>query len=236
MLSLAHAARRHVANSSLLASRSLRTSAPLSALGKFKMPAMSPTMTEGGIAAWKKNEGETFAAGDVLLEIETDKATIDVEAQDDGILAKIIKADGTKNIPVGSTIAIIGEEGDDLAGADKLAAEKDDAPEAVPHEDDKPAAKDESKSDSSAAKFDETPKAAPKPEAEAAKVAKKTAEVGGDKPVFFASPIARKIALEKGVPLGQVKGTGPDGRITKSDVENFKGTGAAAAPSAAASA
>lgn len=68
----------------------LRSSAPVAALGKFKMPAMSPTMTEGGIAAWKKKEGETFAAGDVLLEIETDKATIDVEAQDDGILAKII--------------------------------------------------------------------------------------------------------------------------------------------------
>jgi pyruvate dehydrogenase E2 component (dihydrolipoamide acetyltransferase) len=68
----------------------IRTSAPVAALGKFKMPAMSPTMTEGGIASWKKQEGEAFAAGDVLLEIETDKATIDVEAQDDGILAKIV--------------------------------------------------------------------------------------------------------------------------------------------------
>jgi pyruvate dehydrogenase E2 component (dihydrolipoamide acetyltransferase) len=68
----------------------LRTSAPASALSKFQMPAMSPTMTEGGIAQWKMKEGDTFTAGDVLVEIETDKATIDVEAQDDGVLAKII--------------------------------------------------------------------------------------------------------------------------------------------------
>jgi pyruvate dehydrogenase E2 component (dihydrolipoamide acetyltransferase) len=68
----------------------MRSSAPAAALSKFQMPAMSPTMTEGGIAQWKKQEGETFTAGDVLVEIETDKATIDVEAQDDGVLAKII--------------------------------------------------------------------------------------------------------------------------------------------------
>ena len=68
----------------------LRTTAPVSALTKFQMPAMSPTMTEGGIAGWKKQEGDTFTAGDVLVEIETDKATIDVEAQDDGVMAKII--------------------------------------------------------------------------------------------------------------------------------------------------
>lgn len=73
-----------------LRTTAMRTSAPASALSKFHMPAMSPTMTEGGIASWKKKEGDTFAAGDVLVEIETDKATIDVEAQDDGVLAKII--------------------------------------------------------------------------------------------------------------------------------------------------
>ncbi|OBZ79090.1 Pyruvate dehydrogenase complex protein X component, mitochondrial [Grifola frondosa] len=103
--------------------RRFHVSARRHALSKFTMPAMSPTMTEGGIASWKKKEGESFSSGDVLLEIETDKATIDVEAQDDGILAKIIANDGAKNIAVGSAIAIIGEEGDDLSGADKLAAE-----------------------------------------------------------------------------------------------------------------
>ena len=80
----------HVSELAILTRLALRTSAPRSALSKFAMPAMSPTMTEGGIASWKKKEGEAFAAGDVLVEIETDKATIDVEAQDDGVLAKII--------------------------------------------------------------------------------------------------------------------------------------------------
>jgi len=76
---------------------------------------MSPTMTEGGVSAWKQREGQSFAAGDVLLEIETDKATIDVEAQEDGVLGKIIAPDGTKNVPVGTLIALLAEEGDDLS-------------------------------------------------------------------------------------------------------------------------
>jgi pyruvate dehydrogenase E2 component (dihydrolipoamide acetyltransferase) len=87
------------------------------------MPAMSPTMTEGGIAEWKKKEGDSFSAGDVLVEIETDKATIDVEAQEDGILAKIISQDGAKGVQVGATIAVLAEEGDDLSGAARFASE-----------------------------------------------------------------------------------------------------------------
>jgi pyruvate/2-oxoglutarate dehydrogenase complex dihydrolipoamide acyltransferase (E2) component len=79
------------------------------------MPAMSPTMTEGSIAEWKKKVGESFTAGDVLLEIETDKATIDVEAQDDGIMGKILTPDGSKNIPVGKVIALLAEIGDDIS-------------------------------------------------------------------------------------------------------------------------
>ncbi|KAL1409749.1 hypothetical protein Q8F55_003746 [Vanrija albida] len=224
MMSFANVARRHVANGARAqATRTLRTSAAAAALAKFKMPAMSPTMTEGGIAAWKKAEGEAFAAGDVLLEIETDKATIDVEAQDDGVLAKIVAPDGSKNIQVGSTIAIVGEEGDDLSQADALAKSGDDAPEVVPHEDDAPASKAEAPK--------EQPKAAESPKPAAPKAVE---PVGADKPSFFASPLARKIALEKGIPLGQVKGTGPDGRITKADVDAFKGAAAPAAAAAAA--
>ncbi|ODQ61612.1 hypothetical protein WICANDRAFT_22294, partial [Wickerhamomyces anomalus NRRL Y-366-8] len=79
------------------------------------MPAMSPTMNEGGVTEWKFKEGDSFKSGDILLEVETDKSQIDVEAQDDGILAKIIKADGSKDVPVGEAIAIIAEPGDDLA-------------------------------------------------------------------------------------------------------------------------
>ncbi|KIL68542.1 hypothetical protein M378DRAFT_158348 [Amanita muscaria Koide BX008] len=83
------------------------------------MPAMSPTMSEGGIASWKVKEGAQFFAGDVLLEIETDKATIDVEAQDDGILAKVLITEGSKNIPVGKNIALLAEEGDDIANIEE---------------------------------------------------------------------------------------------------------------------
>ncbi|KAI0687177.1 hypothetical protein BC835DRAFT_1377338 [Cytidiella melzeri] len=98
--------------------RFLQTSASRRAVTKFTMPAMSPTMTEGGIASWKKKEGEAFSAGDVLLEIETDKATIDVEAQDDGVLGKILAPDGAKNIQVGKLIALLAEDGDDIANLD----------------------------------------------------------------------------------------------------------------------
>lgn len=123
------------------------------------------------------------------------------------------KSDGSKGIPVGSTIAIVGEEGDDLAGADKLAGEPDEAAPEIPHEDDAPkkeapkeeAPKEEKKDDKPKAKGDAQMGPGP---------AVKTPS-GADKPTFFATPIARKIALEKGVPLGQVKGTGPEGIITK---------------------
>ncbi|EIW60860.1 single hybrid motif-containing protein [Trametes versicolor FP-101664 SS1] len=101
----------------------MQTTAARNAITKFAMPAMSPTMTEGGIASWKKKEGDTFEAGDVLLEIETDKATIDVEAQDDGVLGKIIAQDGEKGIPVGKTIALLAEEGDDIANLEVPAEE-----------------------------------------------------------------------------------------------------------------
>ncbi|KAL1951660.1 hypothetical protein VTO73DRAFT_809 [Trametes versicolor] len=198
--------------------RRFHVSASRRALSKFTMPAMSPTMTEGGIASWKKKEGESFAAGDVLLEIETDKATIDVEAQDDGVLAKIIAQDGQKGIAVGSPIGIIGEEGDDISGAEQLAAES-----AEPAE--KPKA---------AEKAPEAPKSEPT-KAEAPKQETKSELPTGDR--IFASPIAKKIALEKGIPLAKVKGTGPNGRIIREDVEKYQApaASASAAPSAAPS-
>ncbi|KAF8710663.1 e3 binding domain, partial [Rhizoctonia solani] len=93
----------------------LHTSARCAVVSKFLFPAMSPTMTEGGIASWKKKEGESFSAGDILLEIETDKATMDVEAQDDGVLGKILVENGAKNVSVGTLIALLAEEGDDIS-------------------------------------------------------------------------------------------------------------------------
>ncbi|KDQ63619.1 hypothetical protein JAAARDRAFT_119432 [Jaapia argillacea MUCL 33604] len=186
-------------------SRHMHVSTRRHALSKFAMPAMSPTMTEGGIASWKKKEGETFAAGDVLLEIETDKATIDVEAQEDGIVAKIMAHDGAKGVKVGSAIAILGETGDDLSGADKLASESSSAPEPE-------------------AKKDEAPPPPPKAE-EPKSEAPKTQETKSDLPAgdrIFASPIAKKIALERGIPLSKVKGSGPNGRIIREDVEKYQ--------------
>ncbi|EEB97209.1 hypothetical protein MPER_03519 [Moniliophthora perniciosa FA553] len=164
-------------------------------------------MTEGGIAAWKKKEGENFSAGEVLLEIETDKATIDVEAQDDGVMAKIIVPDGTKNVKIGQPIAIVGEEGDDLSAAAEMASKaSSEAP------------KEEKKEDKAAS--------APKAEPETPNPDLPT----GDR--IFASPIAKKIALERGIPLSKVKGSGPNGRILREDVDKYKPAAEAATSTA----
>ncbi|KAG7107363.1 pyruvate dehydrogenase protein X component like [Verticillium longisporum] len=113
--------------------RGFRSSARCAAAQNFTMPALSPTMTEGNIATWKVKEGDSFSAGDVLLEIETDKATMDVEAQDDGIVFKIMSGDGSKAVQVGTRIAVLAEAGDDVSQlevpADESAAGKTPQPE-----------------------------------------------------------------------------------------------------------
>jgi pyruvate dehydrogenase E2 component (dihydrolipoyllysine-residue acetyltransferase) len=137
---------------------------------------------------------------------ETDKATIDVEAQDDGVLAKIVAGDGAKNISIGSTIAIIAEQGDDLSGAAELANQP-----SAPSPREEPS----------------QPTSAPPPsttESPAQHQAGPPKSVDRDLPKgdrIFASPIAKKIALERGIPLAQLKGSGPDGRIIRSDVESY---------------
>ncbi|ORY27890.1 dihydrolipoyllysine-residue acetyltransferase [Naematelia encephala] len=250
MMSFAQAAKRQAATGlrQQVTSRALRTSAPASALSKFGMPAMSPTMTEGGIASWKLKEGDKFTAGDVIVEIETDKATIDVESQEDGFLAKIILQDGAKNIQVGTPIAIIGEEGDDPSGADALAAESDASSsqsseppkETEPKKEDteKEAPKQTSSGTTSAL---QTPADQTKYGSGSTTEPPKAPELKGDKPKFFASPLARKIALEKGIPLAEIKGTGPEGRIVKEDVEKYSASSstsskAATTPTSGASA
>ncbi|EIW66733.1 pyruvate dehydrogenase complex dihydrolipoamide acetyltransferase [Tremella mesenterica] len=225
MLSISSAAKRSAGGlRRQLVARSFHNSQPRSALTKFSMPAMSPTMTEGGIASWKKKEGETFTAGDVLVEIETDKATIDVEAQDDGIMVKIISEDGAKGIQVGTPIAIIAEEGDDLSGAEAMAKEAASAPSPEPTQEE---SKEEKPKDSGKAVTspvetpgDQSGLASKDPQTSPQKAPEKPGE--GERPKFFASPLARKLALEKGIPLAEIKGTGPDGRIVKADVEKYK--------------
>lgn len=216
-------------SSSTLSQRSFHSSRRALEFSKFNMPAMSPTMTEGGIAAWKKQPGEAFSAGDVLLEIETDKATMDVEAQEDGVLAKILVGDGSKAVPVNALIAIMAEEGDDLSGADDYAAKA-----ASEGGDAKPAAKEEPKEESK-----EESKPAEQPKQESAPAASSSSssssassgsQSSGDR--IFATPVARRLAQDKGIALNKIKGSGPDGRIIKADVENYKPE-AAAAPSPA---
>ncbi|KAI9625044.1 hypothetical protein KEM48_008619 [Puccinia striiformis f. sp. tritici PST-130] len=225
---------RHVLSTSILrrsttSTRQLSSSAQAYALSKFTMPAMSPTMTEGGIANWKKKEGDSFAVGDVLVEIETDKATMDVEAQDDGIIAKIIIGDGSKAVPVGKAIAIFAEEGDEVNGSEveKLVSEGEATAEA-PKE-----TSAESKSSSKPESVKETSKPAP---SSSSTGTPKSFRQSPPRSAIFASPAAKRIALEKGIPLGSIKGTGPKGRILGSDLAAYlKAGGAPSASSASTS-
>ncbi|NNK68588.1 MAG: pyruvate dehydrogenase complex dihydrolipoamide acetyltransferase [Rhodobacteraceae bacterium] len=175
------------------------------------MPALSPTMEEGTLAKWLVKEGDTVSSGDLLAEIETDKATMEFEAVDEGTVGKILVAEGTEGVKVNTPIAVLledGESADDIGSASASAA--------APAEE-APASK----------AADEAPSAAPSP-APAAPVA-----ASGDR--IFASPLARRIAKDKGLDLSQIKGSGPKGRIVKSDVENAQpGAAPAAAPTAAA--
>lgn len=170
-------------------------------------------MTEGGIASWKKKEGESFAAGDVLLEIETDKATIDVEAQDDGVMGKILAADGAKNIPVGKTIALLAEEGDDIAN---LEAPKDE--DAAPP---KPA-----EASSSSAESAPSPPPSAVPDKTGASSSTPPArphhgEPSSSRPLF---PSVLRLLTENGIQdADKIKGTGVRGMITKGDVLTYLG-------------
>ena len=177
------------------------------------MPALSPTMEEGTLAKWLVKEGDTVKSGDILAEIETDKATMEFEAVDEGILGKILVAEGSAGVKVNTPIAVMVEEGEsvDAAPAPTAAAPKADAPKA------------------------DAPKAEPAPAAAAAGSAP-AAPKSGDGNRIFASPLARRIAAEKGLDLAAVKGSGPHGRIVKADVEGATPGAAkpAAAPAAAA--
>jgi pyruvate dehydrogenase E2 component (dihydrolipoamide acetyltransferase) len=157
------------------------------------MPALSPTMTEGKIARWLKAEGDTVKSGQVLCEIETDKATMEVEAVDEGTLAKILVPGGTEGVKVNAPIAIIAAEGEDVKAAASSGGGAAPAPKAAAAP--APAA---------------GPAAAPAPVA--------TAHASsGDR--VFASPLAKRMAEQAGLDLAKIKGTGPGGRIVKHDVE-----------------
>jgi pyruvate dehydrogenase E2 component (dihydrolipoamide acetyltransferase) len=187
------------------------------------MPALSPTMEKGNLAKWLKKEGDTIKSGDVIAEIETDKATMEVEAVDEGVLAKITVAEGTADVPVNEVIGIIAGEGEDAkdvaasgASAPKPAP-KDEAPKA-PQPDAKPEPKAE-ETQRGYARVDEAPKSAePAPVAKPNGAVASPASGGGDR--VFASPLARRIAKDGGIDLSSVSGTGPRGRIVQADVKS----------------
>ncbi len=160
------------------------------------MPALSPTMEEGTLAKWLVKEGDTVNSGDLLAEIETDKATMEFEAVDEGVIGKILVEEGTEGVKVNTAIAVLledGESADDIgeSAAPSPAAEEP-AAEKAPAAEEKAAA------------------ATPAPAAPAS----------SDGGRIFASPLARRIAADKGLDLSQIKGSGPKGRIVKADVEN----------------
>ena len=173
------------------------------------MPALSPTMTEGTLARWLKKEGDAIKAGDVLAEIETDKATMEVEAVDEGVLGKILVADGTEGVKVNAPIAVLVEEG-----------------EAVPSG--TPAAK-------APVAAAPVPASAPAPVAAvapAAPLANGQDHAAGER--VFASPLARRMAKQAGLDLSALQGSGPNGRIVKADIDAAQAGGAKPAPAAAA--
>ncbi|KAH1149252.1 hypothetical protein GLYMA_16G004400v4 [Glycine max] len=177
------------------------------------MPSLSPTMTEGNIARWLKKEGDRISPGEVLCEVETDKATVEMECMEEGFLAKIIRGDGAKEIKVGEVIAVTVEDEGDIAKF------KDYQPSAS--EPSEPPAKETSAPPPpKKEEVVEEPAREPEP-----KVSKPSAPPSsGDR--TFASPLARKLAEEKNVPLSSIKGTGPEGLIVKADIDDYLASGA----------
>jgi len=200
------------------------------------MPALSPTMEKGNLAKWLKKEGDKVKSGDVIAEIETDKATMEYEAVDEGTLAKIVVPEGTQDVPVNSLIAVLAGDGEDVKAAAASAAAK---PAAVPPP--KAAA-------SAAAKPGSAPKAAEAAKPEPAKASApsqaapppKPAAPSAPQPVagggsnrVFSSPLARRLAKEAGIDLARVQGSGPHGRVIARDIDAAKSGKGLRAPGAA---
>ncbi len=177
------------------------------------MPALSPTMTEGRLARWLKNEGDEVIAGDVLAEIETDKATMELEAIDDGILARILVPGETDNVQVNAPIALVLEDGEDAAALEGFTPETVAAAEPVV-----------------AAKEPAPPPVAAPPAAPAPTPMPAAPAAAPEGARILASPLAKRMAADAGIDLGQLSGSGPRGRIVKADILNAQASGTAQAP------
>lgn len=218
---------------------------------KILMSALSPTMEDGTIAGWSKSEGDKVAAGDVICEVETDKATMDYESTQEGTLLKIIRGEGD-TAKVGEIIAIIGEEGEDISDLEAEASGEQSEGDAGSGGEPESGGADKAESgtgSSGAAESDSgdvQPAAASKSESPAAGAASSSAgaQAGartggaaarGESGIVKASPLARKIASDRGIDIAQVPGSGPAGRVVKADVESFEPAAAGAQGAAAAS-
>jgi pyruvate dehydrogenase E2 component (dihydrolipoamide acetyltransferase) len=193
------------------------------------MPALSPTMEKGNLAKWLKKEGDAVKTGDVIAEIETDKATMEYEAVDDGVIAKIVVPEGTADVPVNQLIAVMAQEGEDVKQAAADAGKGAPAPKAPSGSPPTPAA--------APTPAQARPAAPPPAAAKLAPAEQKLAVNGhgagtsGDR--IFSSPLARRLAKDAGIELGRVQGTGPHGRVIARDVEAAKTGSGLRAPSAA---
>ena len=188
------------------------------------MPALSPTMEKGNLAKWLKKEGDKVKSGDVIAEIETDKATMEVEAVDEGTIAKILVPEGTQDVPVNDVIAVMAGDGEDVKAASAGAASA--PPKAAAAE--APAAKPPAglaPAPAPAAK-------APSPAAPAPQAAAPASQANGHARIF-SSPLARRLAREAGIELARINGSGPHGRIIARDVEEAKSGKGLKAPAAA---
>jgi pyruvate dehydrogenase E2 component (dihydrolipoamide acetyltransferase) len=212
------------------------------------MPALSPTMEKGNLAKWFKKEGDKVKPGDVIAEIETDKATMEYEAVDEGTLAKIVVPEGTQDVPVQSLIAVLAEEGEDVKAAAAAAGKSAPAPV-------KPAPSKPASAPSPPMAASTSARPAPPPPAPTAGEAPRAPPQTPQAPApqrsegegigvartnrVFSSPLARRLAKEAGIDLARIQGSGPHGRVIARDVEAAKsgrGIMAPAAPAAAAAA
>src|ERR1700732_4860432 len=204
------------------------------------MPALSPTMEKGNLAKWLKKEGDTVKSGDVIAEIETDKATMEVEAVDEGTIAKILVPEGTQDVPVNDVIAVLAGDGEDVkaAGAGAASAPPKSAAAAPPPAA-KPIASSSFETPAARAPQDEGKAASssPRPEEGAkAPVSKDAAPQTNGHARIFSSPLARRLAKEAGIEVARINGTGPHGRVIARDVEEAKSGKGLKAPAAPAGA
>ncbi|AQX30471.1 pyruvate dehydrogenase E2 component (dihydrolipoamide acetyltransferase) [Bartonella schoenbuchensis R1] len=174
---------------------------------KITMPALSPTMEEGNLLKWNIKEGDKVSAGDVIAEIETDKATMEVEAVDEGTVAKIVVPAGTQGVKVNTLIMVLAEEGEDLSEVAKIAEDK-------------------SSSVSKRAPVDEKQVISKDIQVSNAPQAQLSVQKHENNIRLFASPLARRLAAQEGLNLSLISGTGPHGRIIKRDVEKVLSDGA----------